>query len=1269
MTPPFITRLCRVVASSLAAPRTAVATLATTLTLLCAAASPAQQAPRTTLITSTSAALVSAADSGPIPGSQRLSLTLTLAQDPARTSALQQFLSDVTTPSSPSYHHFLTPTQFAAVYGASSDQLAAATAWATAQGFTVDAVSPSATRLSVSAPASTVQNAFAVSLHTYQVSGALYFANATQPSLPASAAPLFAAIDGLSNLPTATLTANASPATLASLATVIDANATPILTLESSLTSTSLADSALTAWTTLLRQAGAQGITLLASRPSIAAPFPASLPEVTAVAVPGATADTTLPTLPRPSWQAAPGLPADALRYAPDLAASSLTALAQTLSSIEATSARQGNINAILYSLGPIPNLYTQPDSAPQGTWEPATGLGLVNLDVLAKAFPRGTTSVEVDTTASNYSPVHGAGFTLTSTVYPGVAGATPTGSITWTSSNTNFFTTMIPLNGNSAATSPTFQLPGGSYTITSTYSGDGTFAPGSTNTTVYVSAEPANFTIAVPQTATLGGTLAVTATVTSPSGIGIPSGTITAGVTGATSQTVYLNGSGSTSTAAFTFNVNQAGTLAVTAACTPGDGSFTCYNQQNATVNVAKANPTISLNLSTTAPTNGAAVTFTSAVTGLGTVTPTGTIAIKDNGNQIASITLPATTISAPLGAGTTHSVTAVYSGDNNYNTVTSAATSASSGVAATTITAPAFPTSFQYGQTTTLVVTVNPTSGQQVNGTAPTGNITVTPGTITSGTQLGGGTVNIMVSNLPVGADTLTVSYPGDANYGPSTLTVPVTVTPFAAAIVPQLSYNMFTQGSQQTLTVQFSSPINAPVPQNAAFTATLNGTVYPGKFNINGGGVNATGSVVIYAPAPAGTYNLTVACVANVDFTCNTPAPIAVTSTATTFMGPPPTGTGTSPTTTTLASTSLAGAGPTLTATVAGVVGATPITGTVVFYDGATQVASAPVALVGTAYVATATNVTLANATSHSLTAVYSGDTTYAPSTSAAISITSNASPAAITLTANTTMGEAGQSIALTARVTGSTFSGVVPTGSVTFFLGGTTPSALATIGLGFSGPGVATATYTTTGLPAGTQTVYAVYSGDGNFSAVTSNSITLGLSDFSVTFSPAVITLTSGQTGTTTASVNLVGAGSNTISLACTPPANTSIGCSFSPSTLSAGGATTLTVTTVAHKLQPTQSASLRTGVLAGVSFAALLCFFLPGRTRHRLPTLLLVLLACILTANLGCGSSDLTHPISGTGGTPLGTSILSITTAATNGTNTIRHNYTVQVTVQ
>src|SRR6202020_1933232 len=144
-----------------------------------------------------------------------------------------------------------------------------------------------------------------------------------------------------------------------------------------------LAQSDVDAYRALFRQANAQGITVLStsscattdastSQPSLML----GLPEVTALTVaPDASLDTTLNlTEARPGWQVAPGLPSDQLRHQPDLTTTSATAFSQTLANIlTSTGSRQGNVNATLYSLATSPGLYTQPDSASPGTWEPST--------------------------------------------------------------------------------------------------------------------------------------------------------------------------------------------------------------------------------------------------------------------------------------------------------------------------------------------------------------------------------------------------------------------------------------------------------------------------------------------------------------------------------------------------------------------------------------------------------------------------------------------------------------------------------------------------------------------------------------------------------------------------------------------------------------------------------------------------------------------------------------------------------------------------------
>ena len=353
------------------------------------------------------------------------------------------------------------------------------------------------------------------------------------------------------------------------------------------------------------------------------------------------------------------------------------------------------------------------------------------------------------------------------------------------------------------------------------------------------------------------------------------------------------------------------------------------------------------------------------------------------------------------------------------------------------------------------------------------------------------------------------------------------------------------------------------------------------------------------------------------------------------------------------------------------------ATP-TGAVVFYDGATQIGIGSLTAGATAgtYVATA-SVTLSSATTHTLTAVYSGDALYAGSVSPAVTGTgtpTGTTTSTITLTANTVSGLAGANIVLTASVTGVSSTAAVATGTVSFYAAGATPRLLGTATLGQAGVNFAQAVLSTTLIASGSQSVYAVYSGDKNFVTATSNFLTIGLSDYNLTFVPQSLTLNPGNSGQTTIILGIVNGFSGTVTFGCTPPPNAQITCSFSPTVLTGGGSTTMTVNTVAPRARSSQQASLLTGsrgasVFGGLSLAGLLCFFLPAGRRRRLPAMLLVLIALALGANLGCSDNGGNFFGSASGGTPLGTTLITVNTAGSDGVNTVRHDYTFQVTIQ
>lgn len=1624
----------------------ALAFAATSFALLHASAQAPDASSRVTM--TTRASLDAAIDTGVLPASQRLSLTLTLAQTPDRAAALDSFLAALTTPSSASFHKWLSPADFASAYGATPMQLAAAGAWAQAQGLSLDSVSAGGTRIVVSGTTAQLQATFATELHAYQFAGTAYYANVAQPTFTSDAAALFTAIQGLDNLPTPAVTFNAAPVSATKLAGLVDANATPILSLDSALLGATLAPSQLAAYESIFRQATAQGITVIAS-----GDFPSTLPEVTSLNTAGT------PFAARPNWQAAPGLPADALRHTPDLTTPTLAAFTQAMTAI-AAGVRLGNINPVLYQIATEPGLYTQPDAAPAGTWEPATGLGQVDLDKLAKVYPRGVGLSYTSFQASNYSPVHGQGTSFTSVVTSGTGGGTPTGTVSFVTTGGTVLGSAPLINGT--ATLTLTNLEGGTYVFNAVYSGDATYASSeSPQTQIYVQPEPSMLTVAIGGNPTVGRAYTVTVTDTAGSGVGVPTGPITVTLSGTSaSYTATLVPAGtSSSSATFTLPATQPGTLTLSITCM-ASADFSCFSPLTTTVTIAKASPTITISYTPTTPVSGASITLNAAVSTVGTApAPTGAVTFYDNGTTLNAGQLldGATTTTGIIPTTSTHNISATYAGDSNYLSVSTTAGSSSNGTINTSLTltsssaivtagqsitltaslmpastGPAIPTGTvtffdnatvigtsnlvngtvatlavsslsastnhtltavysgdgyyagstsnllslgfsSNGNTTSTVLAfapANPVHGTKVHvtvavtgtsgGPIPTGTVTVTnavTGTLLQGAlvngnfvagtaSLQGGTysftasysgdstynpstsaaVSVVVSPEPVtlaitvppnatfgsalsvrvdvtgasglsyptgsvtlqpqgqgysasstagvtspgttsaGAATIivpaagagsvafTATYTGDKNFasaGPTTVTatiakaassVSVAFNPvqpvagqststsariaFAGSIAPTGTVQFFTgttllgsspvdatgtaklatvfAAGNQVVTAVYSgdanyatgtspatntttgttasttslivSPFNvtlgqatslnasvgpavsgvlptgsvqflgngsvlctatlsggaavcsytAPVVENIQITAnylgdsnfapssstystlfvtapggslvaTLSpstaaggaastvsalitapaGTVPTGSIQVAvsgapgtvlattltplpGTGSSNTASLLIpiTVPAAAGTYNVAVSCF-NTNFVC-TPVNLALISTGATARIATSTALTLSVSTTT-AGTSI------LTATVTpATAGTAALSGNVVFYDGTTQIGSGTITGTAATGVATA-SVTLSTAATHSLTAVYSGDTVYAGSSSTAIPGTVTASPATITLAASTTTGVAGSSVVLTATVAGSTSAGVGPTGTVSFYLSGTTPRLLGIVNLAQSGSAATTtAILTTSAIPAGAQVVYAVYSGDMNFQTVTSNNITLGFSDYSVTFTPPSLTLNPGKSGQTTLILNLVNGFAGAVSFGCTPPPNASITCTFSPTTLAGGGQTVLTVSTVAPKAQTTQQASLR--VVGGVSLAAMLCLLLPAG-RRRLPAMLVVLLALALTANLGCSNGTFYGPSGATGGTPLGTVVVMVNTAGSDGLNTIRHDYPFQVTIQ
>lgn len=139
-------------------------------------------------------------DRGPAPASQPTGqLLLLLKPGAAQKQALRQYLQDLQTPSSPRYHHWLTPAQFGAHFGVSKSDLQTVESWLSAQGFHIVAVPPAHDMIQFSGNFGQIQSAFHTSIHTFVVHGKTHFANLSDPKIPAALAPVVAGIGPLND--------------------------------------------------------------------------------------------------------------------------------------------------------------------------------------------------------------------------------------------------------------------------------------------------------------------------------------------------------------------------------------------------------------------------------------------------------------------------------------------------------------------------------------------------------------------------------------------------------------------------------------------------------------------------------------------------------------------------------------------------------------------------------------------------------------------------------------------------------------------------------------------------------------------------------------------------------------------------------------------------------------------------------------------------------------------------------------------------------------
>ena len=367
-------------------------------------------------------------------------------------------------------------------------------------------------------------------------------------------------------------------------------------------------------------------------------------------------------------------------------------------------------------------------------------------------------------------------------------------------------------------------------------------------------------------------------------------------------------------------------------------------------------------------------------------------------------------------------------------------------------TLTSSANPAPF--GQPVTFTSQVKPTTPQPI---PPIGCVVFTINGSSFGcVPLNNGSAAVTVSTMGVGVQVVQATYGGDANYATNSASLNQTVTQAPSSVT------LTTSGSPSVYGQSVILLANITVANSVSATGAV--TFFDGgnflcMLPVLGNQASCPTKSLV-----AGTHMLTAVYSGDGNVVGSTSAPVAQMVNRSTTL-------------TTIAS-SLNPSYPNQQVTFAATV--TPqyvgaVTGSVVFKQGAVNVATSPVvngvATYSTTYTTTGTR---------SITAVYSGDGNNTGSTSVPVKQVVNGLPA-VTTTALSTSGTPSfinQPVAFTATVT-STY-GPIPDGELVTFYDGA--AVLATVPLAGG-----TAALTTSSLAKGTHTIKASYGGDATFKA--------------------------------------------------------------------------------------------------------------------------------------------------------------------------------------
>ena len=145
-------------------------------------------------------------DRGVAPASLPMNrMLLVLRRSPEQEAALEQLLDQQQDQSSPNYHQWLTPQQFGEQFGPADQDIQTVTSWLQSHGFQVTRISNGRTVIEFSGTAGQVQEALHTTIHKYAVPGAngieQHWANSNDPQIPTALTPVVVGVNTLHNFP------------------------------------------------------------------------------------------------------------------------------------------------------------------------------------------------------------------------------------------------------------------------------------------------------------------------------------------------------------------------------------------------------------------------------------------------------------------------------------------------------------------------------------------------------------------------------------------------------------------------------------------------------------------------------------------------------------------------------------------------------------------------------------------------------------------------------------------------------------------------------------------------------------------------------------------------------------------------------------------------------------------------------------------------------------------------------------------------------------